>query len=426
MKRLRCLLLAVVMLVMTVPEAAAAHQPTYLFALTAEGKTEITVSTGDVITVTFTLQRTDCDEPYLMYAMQNEICYDSTFFRLVSDSILTARNVRTNDIALRDHYRAFYMNSLSIGTGQSWPDTVMVGSFQLEVIGTGGATKIVSRNPQMSTSDGSGSYPVTLQEVTVDISETCSVVFESSGGSAVPPQNIPRGEKAVKPFDPVKAGCQFAGWYRDIDCTKPWDFTTDTVDINMHLYAKWSEQVIGAKYTDVKPSDWYYDDVAFISAQGLMDGVGNGQFAPDQSTSRAMIVTILWRLAGKPAAQTKASFVDVPVDQWYTEAVAWAAENAIVTGYSASTFGPNDNISREQMAAILYRYGAYKGYDVSARTNLDVFQDGTAIGAWALDAMSWANAISIINGMPGDLLAPQGLASRCQTAAIFHRFCLKY
>lgn len=402
---------------------AFAAEPHYSFELAIDGKQQKTVSTGDIVTVTFTLKRTDSSEPYPMYAMQNEICYDKDFFRLVEGSTLTAANVVTNDIALRDHHRAFYMNYLSMGANSNWSSTTLAGSFQLEVIGTTGAARITSCNPQVSKPDGSGSYAISTKDVLVVLSEQCKVTFETGGGTAVAPYTVTRGGKVQQPADPSRYGYLFEGWYRDVDCTESWNFGTDTVDVNLHLYAKWKKDETACRYNDVKKTDWFYGDVEYVSTHGLMDGVGSGKFAPAQSTSRAMIVTILWRLEGKPAPDGQMTFRDVPAGQWYTQAIGWAAEKGIVTGYSAQSFGPADSVTREQLAAILYRYAGYKGYDTTLQADLSRFVDSGKVSAWAQEALSWANAVGLINGMPGDLLTPQGTADRSQTAAILHRFC---
>lgn len=418
--------LILLLLVSSVSVSAAAAEPSFQFQIAGDGKQEKTVSTGDYITVTFTLRRTDADESFSMYAMQNEICYDGEFFRLVEGSVLTANQVQTNDIALRDHYRAFYMNTLSMGGNTVWNPSTLVGSFQLEVIATTGRTEITSRNPKVSKPDGSGSYGVSANEISIIISDACKVSFETGDGSAVQPQTVTAGSRLQKPADPVRVGYRFGGWYRDVDRQVPWDFAKDSVGVNLHLYAKWIRDDTISKYLDVKTNDWFYADVEYVSSNGLMDGVGNGLFAPYQNTSRAMIVTILWRLEGKPAAAGQLSFTDVPYGQWYTDAIRWASEQGIVTGYSAETFGPNDTITREQMAAILYRYASVKGYDTTIKADLSTFGDYLSVSAWARDAMAWANASALINGMPGELLVPQGQANRGQTAAILHRFCVKY
>ena len=418
--------LMLMLLLSGISMSAVAQEPSFQFQIMADGKQEKIVSTGDSITVTFTLRRTDVDEPFSLYAMQNEICYDGTFFRLVEGSVLTANQVQTSDISLRDHNRAFYMNMLSVSRNTVWSPTTLVGSFQLEVIGTTGRTEIWCRNPKVAKPDGSGSYGVSANRISVAVSDDCQVVFETDGGSTVVPQIVKAGGCLQRPADPVRAGYHFDGWYRDIDRQIPWDFAKDTVEINLHLYAKWIKDDTVSRYLDIKTTDWFFGDVEYVSANGLMDGVGKGLFAPYQNTSRAMIVTILWRLEGKPAAAGQLSFTDVPYGQWYTEPIRWAAEMGIVTGYSADMFGPNDTITREQMAAILYRYATVKSYDTAFKADLTRFTDCDAVSAWARDAMAWANAASLINGMPGELLAPQGQANRCQTAAILHRFCLKY
>lgn len=400
----------------------AGEKPSFKFALTADGEKELTVSTGDIITVTLTLSRTDCEKEYTMYAMQDEICYDASFFRLVENSDQVETGIRTRDMALRDYRRAHYLNYVSMAGGTTWQSETQVGSFQLEVIGTAGAARLENNNLQVSLPDGSGSYNVSAQNVTVVVSDQCSVNYEVNGGSPLAMQHIKKGELLHKPADPVRAGYQFDGWYQDIDCKVPWDFSVDRVEVNIHLYAKWKKLDHVQRYVDVLPGDWFYSDADYVSTHGLMDGVGNGKFAPYASTNRAMVVTILWRLEGKPAVGGGLSFRDVPAGTWYTEAIGWAAANGIVTGYSAESFGPLDNVTREQMAVILYRYAHFKGYDVSARADLSRYSDNGKISTWAREGLSWANANGLISGMPDQTLAPQNYAVRCQTAAILHRF----
>ena len=138
--------------------------------------------------------------------------------------------------------------------------------------------------------------------------------------------------------------------------------------------------------------------------------------------TRAMLVTVLYRLEGEPAVYGSNAFSDVAEGLWYSDAVLWAARNGIVTGYTNGEFGVNDNITREQMAAILYRYAQYKGYDVTDRDDLSGYADAPAISAYAVEALSWANAEGLVNGRTADTLAPAGTATRAEVAAIFHRF----
>lgn len=176
-------------------------------------------------------------------------------------------------------------------------------------------------------------------------------------------------------------------------------------------------------FSDVRIADWFYNDVKYVYEKGMMAGTAADVFAPNTTTTRAMIVTILYRLEGSPAVTGTSAFVDVPAGQWYTDAVNWAAANQIVKGTSATTFAPNASITREQMAAILYRYAQYKGYDVTKKADLSGYSDNGQVSAYAKDALAWANAAKLINGVTNTTLAPQGNATRAQVSAILHRFC---
>lgn len=176
-------------------------------------------------------------------------------------------------------------------------------------------------------------------------------------------------------------------------------------------------------FSDVRIADWFYNDVKYVYEKGMMAGTAADVFAPNATTTRAMIVTILYRLEGSPAVTGTSAFVDVPAGQWYTDAVNWAAANQIVKGTSATTFAPNASITREQMAAILYRYAQYKGYDVTKKADLSGYSDNGQVSAYAKEALAWANAAKLINGVTNTTLAPQGNATRAQVSAILHRFC---
>ena len=176
-------------------------------------------------------------------------------------------------------------------------------------------------------------------------------------------------------------------------------------------------------FSDVTESDWFYDAVTYAYENGLMDGVGTGLFAPNSETTRAQLVTILHRLAGQPAPSGDSGFSDVETGTWYTDAVAWAAQNGIVNGVSDTQFAPGDDITREQLAVILYRYATYQGYDVSQQADLSGFVDAGTISTYAQEALSWASAQGLVLGFEDDSLRPQGNASRAQIAAVLMRFC---
>lgn len=181
------------------------------------------------------------------------------------------------------------------------------------------------------------------------------------------------------------------------------------------------EEPSGMPFLDVRGGAWYYDAVETAYEKGLMAGTSDRAFSPDQSTTRGMIVTILYSLEGKPAAGS-APFADVASGQWYASPVAWAAANGVVSGYDADTFGPNDPVTREQLAVILYSYAKLKGYDVSAEAGLSAYADAGQISAYAVGAVSWAVSKGLISGVSANELQPLGLATRAQIATILVNF----
>lgn len=404
----------------------AAEDRTFHFSLQADGKTEVSASVGDIITVVFTLENTEDDTPYTIYAMQNEVRYDSTFFELIEDSIVTREGIVYHDISVGGSERELYMNFLSLSGGADWDPETIVGSFQLRVIGTSGAGRISNEDCSVSLPDGSGSYACERTNLIVVVSDTCTICFDSKGGSTVASQTVQRGTPLQVPTTPVRAGYRFTGWYTDRDCTQLWSVEMP-VTYNLCLYAGWEKDDSVPRtlpFIDVLSDDWFYDSVRYVYFNGLMNGISDTRFAPDTETSRAMAVTILWRMEGSPVVQSEMRFEDVIADQWYTEAVRWASSEGIVNGYSDTVFGVNDRITREQMAAILCRYAAYKGYDVSAETDITVFGDAQTVSDWAVDAMKWSVENGLIQGVGNATLHPLGSATRVQTAAILMRFCI--
>ncbi len=175
-------------------------------------------------------------------------------------------------------------------------------------------------------------------------------------------------------------------------------------------------------FTDVRRGDWFYDDVRYAYEKGIMTGTSAALFSPNAKLTRGMIVTILYRMENSPAVSAAPGFTDVKAGEWYSAAVAWAAANGIVTGYSETMFGPNDPVTREQLSAILYRYAIYKGMSaVTTEENLSHFADGESISPYAVSAMNWAVGAGLINGADNRLL-PGESASRAQVAAIIHRY----
>jgi len=211
--------------------------------------------------------------------------------------------------------------------------------------------------------------------------------------------------------------CQ--GSYDPVNKRMNWE--TDHLSLYMIDYCP------SATFADLDIDAWYADSTDFVIANGLMNGIGDDKFDPDGTTSRAMIVTILWRLEGSPIVNYAMDFEDVDAEQWYTEAVRWAASEKIVEGYGNGKFGTNDAITREQMVTIMYRYAQYKGYDVSVGENTNILSYGDVfdVAEWAIPAMQWACGSGMIQGIADGStmnLAPQGNATRAQAAAILQRF----
>ena len=182
------------------------------------------------------------------------------------------------------------------------------------------------------------------------------------------------------------------------------------------------EETTELNFTDVKESDWFYKGVAYVVDKGVMSGVSENQFDPSGKLTRAMLVQMLYNMESRPACDAENAFIDVPVGQWYTDAVIWANDAKIVSGMGEGLFAPNMEITREQMVAMLYNYAKYKGYDVTASADLSAFADTASVSAWAQPAMQWAVAEGYISGMGDSQLAPQGTATRAEIASVIMRF----
>lgn len=196
-------------------------------------------------------------------------------------------------------------------------------------------------------------------------------------------------------------------------------YTIDKLTVSTRIEVEFTNGKL--PFTDVRESDWFYEDVAFAYENGLFAGTSDTTFSPNASMTRAMLVTVLYRLEDQPAVNGRSGFSDVQYNSYYEDAVTWAADNGIVNGTSASTFSPNANVTREQMAAILYRYAQYKKYNTAASASLNGFTDHASVSGYAAASLEWAVAEKLVNGSTGKLM-PTGNATRAQVAAILHRF----
>ena len=253
--------------------------------------------------------------------------------------------------------------------------------------------------------------------------------FETGGGSDIP--SVREAYNAyidLTKYVPTWRGHTFIGWYSECGLTNKVSGVYLTKD--MTVYALWRvDENPGTgvnPFTDVSEKDWFYGDVMFVYENGLMLGTSKTLFSPHGTATRGMMATILWRMEGSPAPKGKNSFTDVEAGKWYADAITWTAENGIFAGYGKDKFGPDDPITREQLAAIFYRYADYKGYDLTVKGNLDKFKDADKITDYAKTAMQWAVGSGLMKGKSGNLLDPQGTATRAEIAAMLHRFIEKY
>ena len=238
------------------------------------------------------------------------------------------------------------------------------------------------------------------------------------------------GVGAVLPTDVTRRNYIFLGWFTANNIRVTEISAADSGD--KIFYAHWMAAgaipgIIDAigdsmRFDDVTKGDWFYKDVEYVYNEGIMDGVSKREFAPNETLTRAMIVKILYRIEGEPAGDRSSDFNDVESGRWYTGAVAWAAEKEIVKGYGNGKFGPNDPVTREQLAAILYRYTQYKGWSTTAASgSLKGFADAASVSSYAVDAMNWAVDEGLLKGA-NNKLSPKSTATRAQVAAIIHRY----
>ena len=253
--------------------------------------------------------------------------------------------------------------------------------------------------------------------------------FETGGGSDIPSvRETYNAYIDLTQYVPTWRGHTFIGWYSERGLINKVSGVYLTKD--MTVYAGWrvdENPGTGANpFTDVSEKDWFYGDVMFVYENGLMLGTSKTLFSPHGTATRGMMATILWRMEGSPAPKGKNSFTDVVAGKWYADAITWTAENGIFAGYGKDKFGPDDPVTREQLAAIFYRYADYKGYDLTVKGNLDKFKDADKITDYAKTAMQWAVGSGLVKGKSGNLLDPQGTATRAEIAAMLHRFIEKY
>ena len=274
-------------------------------------------------------------------------------------------------------------------------------------------------------------YTIQVETKAVSTTKTYTVSFNSNGGSAVKAQTVKSGAKASKPANPTKGGYVFKGWYSDKGLTKAYNFST-AVKGNVTLYAKWAKQPAPTSFKDVPAGEWYTDWVTKAAKAGLMTGMkddyGNytGYFEPNRGITRAEVATVLWRIAGSPSSS--ASPMPDVRGHWSQQAVAWCVSQGIVTGYTsgpnAGRFCPDNQVTREELATMVYRFAKHSGVKVDnpPKKAFNSCGDTASVSSWSRDAMIWCSAAGVITGVQGGakpMLAPQDGATRAMAAKIF-------
>lgn len=286
------------------------------------------------------------------------------------------------------------------------------------------ATETFSYTKPSSSSSGGSSSGKTTYKVT-----TSAV---NNGGVNASPSNAEKGATITITLSPDK-GYKLDkltvtdGSGKSVSTVKKSDtvytFTMPASAVKVGVsYVKATETPSGTKFNDVSANDWFASAVDYVTGKGMMNGTADNTFSPKAHTTRGMVVTVLYRLENQPSTSA-ASFTDVASGAYYANAVAWANANGIVSGYGSGKFGPNDKVTREQLAAILYRYAQYKKYDVSGAKSLDGYTDAQSVSSYAVPALQWANAAGIVTGKSGSKLDPKGYATRAEVAAMLMRFC---
>ena len=254
-----------------------------------------------------------------------------------------------------------------------------------------------------------------------------TLTFETNGGGSMQAIRAARGKTLdLSAYTPMRDGYDFGGWYADKDLTQR--ITEIKLSGSKTVYADWKKRepdAVKNPFADVNAGDWFYRDVLFSCEKGLMSGMDAAAFAPYANTTRAQIAVIFYRMEGSPAVEGENSFADVVRGSgtaWFYDAVTWAQKNGIMGGYDNSSFAPNDPITREQLAAIFYRYAQYKGYDTTqGGMAIREFGDYESISDYAMSAMAWAVNTGLVKG-DSNLLYPNGTATRAEIAAMLHRF----
>ena len=459
---------------------ASAAAPALTFALTVDGESVRAASPGDTLTVRFSVLRTDAAEPFALFAIQNEIEFDMDFFEFVENSVVTryanadaslqtrvqgqqivkASALGGPEYAAEQVFCEFQLKVKDTATGSGWarcseakasdadhaPATIAERNLTVTVSASGGSSSgSGSSGGSSGSSSGSSSGGGSSSGSSGGGSSSGSSSGSGGGSSSSGKSSASSGSKSGSSVktdngatvadngESVKSGGetgQLSGETTPVHTVSDGgdsgatETRTPSVATNEAPVAAACPKDAScplAAFSDLDPSAWYHDGVHFCVENGIMNGFSDGTFGPQRNVSRAQLAMILWNREGRPAADTELTFKDTDANGWYAGAVRWALQKGILTGYSADAFGPNDVLTRQQLAAILYRYGGAAASS-DALEKLSAYEDAAQIGSYARNALAWAVDAGLIQGTTPVTLNPRGNATRAQTAVIITRY----
>lgn len=386
------------------------------------------------------------------FTTSNYIILDASWFYKLKETVTgyVGTQIRVT-LALADGSIDMSGCKFSVASGYTLPDGLTLDSDKGVISGTpttafSGTVKL-DINPSPIRTDG---YVQNYAELNINITNApqnnsnnsartfYNVKFESNGGTAVETQRVRKYSRAEEPTAPTKDDCEFDGWYSNEALTEKFDFSKQIVK-NITLYAKWTAENDSGSidddndnadndssdnpFDDVTEDDWFYDDVMYVNDNGLMNGISNGVFAPNEIITRGMFVTVLYRMEGRPEVEKTVPFEDIDLDAYYADAVIWAKKNGIVKGISETEYAPNDNVLREQIAAIMLRYARYKGIAPTGAWAIRLeYTDADQISDYAVEGVMYCTMKNIMQGKADNKFAPKDSSRRAEIAAILRRF----
>lgn len=363
-------------------------------------------------------------DKFTMYAAEYTLIYDPTFFTLTSHPQFDKEDDRGVTYMMQQNADKNGWTALTVSVksldveGLEWdnPSELMMLSFRTDKAGAG---VIKCKSAAVGNIYG-GNVKCSANDVTVTVVSSSA----SSDNSSKPSGGNGSGGNNSGSTPSTSGGSAGGSSGNDNGSSAAPDNSAKppTDQSQTTPGAGNNAQNGGNAFTDVKDSDWFSSSVKYVTEKGLFNGTGNGAFSPQGGMNRAMLVTVLWRLDGSPTVTGGASFTDVAQDKYYATAVKWASQNSIVNGVTADSFAPEVYVTREQIAAMIYRYAQYKGADISSAETLGAYSDAADISGWAQPAVKWAVGRGVILGMTDSTIRPGNTATRAQVAAMLMRF----